>query len=90
MWILRETTVTSEDAGLRGDRRIFASARVLREEEIAVDLLDRLTVMGICPLGAADKAPAFAEKRVRHPAENGNNGASAAKNALDASIAGVP
>ena len=64
MWILRETTVTSEDAGLRGDRRIFASARVLREEEIAVDLLDRLTVMGICPLGAADKAPAFVEKRV--------------------------
>ena len=44
--------------------RCFASTWVLRKEEIIAELLDRLTSMGIGPVGAADKAPAFVEKRV--------------------------
>lgn len=43
--------------------------------------------MGIGPLGVVDRASALVEKRVWRAAENGNNGATAAKSALDAAIA---
>jgi len=68
--------------------RCFASTWTLRKDEVVAELLSRLGAMGIAPLGAVDRAPAFVEKRVWRPAENGN-GASAAKIALDAAVAAV-
>jgi len=49
-------------------------------------LLSRLGAMGIAPVGAVDRAPAFVEKRVWRT-EKDSNGAAAAKTALDAAIA---
>jgi very-short-patch-repair endonuclease len=67
--------------------RCFASTWVLRKDEIIAELLDRLTAMGIGPVGVAERAPAFVEKRVWKAEENG--GAEAAKEALEAAIAGA-
>ena len=66
--------------------RCFASTWTLRKDDVVAELLNRLGAMGIGPLGAVDRAPAFVEKRVWRAAENGN-GASAAKAALDAAVA---
>jgi very-short-patch-repair endonuclease len=65
--------------------RCFASTWVLRKEEIVVELLDRLTSMGIGPVGAAERAPAFVEKRVWKPEADEDE--DAAREALEAAIA---
>lgn len=49
--------------------RCFASTWSLRKEEVFGELLERLTAMGIEPLGALDRAPSLVEKRVWVPAE---------------------
>lgn len=64
--------------------RCFASTWVLRKDEVVAELLDRLTAMGIGPVGAADRAPAFVEKRVWKAEENGS--AEAASEALEAAV----
>ena len=43
--------------------RCFASTWALRKEDVFCELLDRLTSMGIEPLGALDRAPSLVEKR---------------------------
>jgi very-short-patch-repair endonuclease len=43
--------------------RCFASTWVLRREEVTAELMDRLSSMGIEPVGQADRASAFVEKR---------------------------
>ena len=65
--------------------RCFASTWVLRKDEIVAELLDRLTAMGIGPIGAMERVPALVEKRVWKAEENG--GAEAAKEALEAAVA---
>ena len=65
--------------------RCFASTWVLRKEEVLAELLDRLAVMGIEPVGAADRAPEFAERRVWRAIEG--DGADAADEALASAIA---
>jgi very-short-patch-repair endonuclease len=64
--------------------RCFASTWILRKDEIIVELLDRLTSMGIGPVGATERAPAFVERRIWKVEENGE--AEAAKEALEAAI----
>jgi very-short-patch-repair endonuclease len=44
--------------------RCFASTWSLRKEEVFGELLDRLTTMGIEPIGAMDRIPSLVEKRV--------------------------
>jgi very-short-patch-repair endonuclease len=65
--------------------RCFASTWVLHKDELVAELLSRLTAMGIGPVGSADRAPAFVEKRAWKPESNGE--ANAASEALDAAIA---
>ena len=65
--------------------RCFASTWTLHKDEIVAELLDRLTAMGIGPIGAADRAPVFVEKRVWTAEANGD--ATAATEALEAAIA---
>lgn len=43
--------------------RCFASTWSLRRDEVLGELLDRLTAMGIAPMGAIDRAPSLVEKR---------------------------
>jgi very-short-patch-repair endonuclease len=47
--------------------RCFASTWALRREEVLVELVERLTAMGIAPVGAIDKAPGLVEKRTWRP-----------------------
>jgi hypothetical protein len=65
--------------------RCFASTWVLRKDEVVAELVDRLTAMGIGAVGAANRAPAFVEKRVWSAEENGD--ATAADEALEAAVA---
>jgi very-short-patch-repair endonuclease len=48
--------------------RCFASTWSLRKDEVLEELLDRLSAMGIEPLGALEKIPSLVESRVWHPA----------------------
>lgn len=43
--------------------RCFASTWTLRKEEVVAELLERLTAMGIEPMGAIDRVPMLVEKR---------------------------
>lgn len=47
--------------------RCFASTWSLHREEVLQELLDRLTAMGIEPLGALEKVPTLVESRVWQP-----------------------
>ncbi len=47
--------------------RCFASTWALRKEEVFGELVERLTAMGIAPIGAIDRAPSLVEKRTWHP-----------------------
>jgi very-short-patch-repair endonuclease len=69
--------------------RCFASTWALRKDEVLGELLDRLTAMGIGPLGAIDRAPSLVEKRTWHPpaAEANGNGKNTVELTLDAAIA---
>lgn len=44
--------------------RCFASTWSLRKDEVLAELIERLTAMGIEPLGAIERAPSLVEKRV--------------------------
>lgn len=50
--------------------RCFASTWSLRKEEVFGELLERMTAMGIEPLGALDRAPSLVEKRTWKAAVN--------------------
>jgi very-short-patch-repair endonuclease len=43
--------------------RCFASTWTLRKDEVFAELLERLGVLGIEPIGAIDRAPSLVEKR---------------------------
>ena len=47
--------------------RCFASTWILRKEEVFAELLERLTALGIEPIGAIDRAPGLVEKRTWKP-----------------------
>jgi len=47
--------------------RCFASTWALRKDEVLGELLERLTAMGIEPLGALDRVPSLVEKRTWKP-----------------------
>lgn len=47
--------------------RCFASTWVLRKDEVLAELIEKLTAMGISPLGAIERAPALVEKRIWSP-----------------------
>ena len=70
--------------------RCFASTWALRKDEVLGELLDRLTAMGIAPLGAIDRAPSLVEKRFWKPsaADAEGNGKDAVGIALDAAVSG--
>jgi very-short-patch-repair endonuclease len=47
--------------------RCFASTWSLRKDEVFGELVERLTAMGIAPVGAIDRAPSLVEKRTWQP-----------------------
>jgi very-short-patch-repair endonuclease len=47
--------------------RCFASTWSLRKEDVFGDLVERLTAMGIAPIGSMDRVPSLVEKRTWHP-----------------------
>ncbi len=68
--------------------RCFASTWSLRKDEVLEELLDRLTVMGIEPLGALERVPSLVELRTwRLPEPESANDATA--KALEEAIASV-
>lgn len=54
--------------------RCFASTWMLRKEEVLKELLERLSAMGIEPLGMVERAPNLVEKRIWKRAEPAQNG----------------
>lgn len=66
--------------------RCFASTWVLRKDEVLGELLSRLNVMGIEPLGAIDRAPSLVEKRTWTTPSEDENGKDAVAVALDAAV----
>lgn len=66
--------------------RCFASTWALRKDEVLGELLDRLTAMGITPLGAIDRVPSLVEKRTWQPPPASDDGINDARLALDAAI----
>jgi hypothetical protein len=68
--------------------RCFASTWALRKDEVLGELLDRLTAMGIAPMGAIDRAPSLVEKRTWQPpaVDADGNGKDAVEMALDATV----
>lgn len=69
--------------------RCFASTWSLCKEEVFGELLERLTAMGIEPLGALDRAPSLVEKRVwKQTADDGAEG-DAVADAIEDAIAAV-
>ena len=71
--------------------RCFASTWALRQDEVLGELLDRLTAMGITPLGAIDRAPSLVEKRTWQPPtfDAEGSGKDAVGMALDAAVEGA-
>jgi hypothetical protein len=47
--------------------RCFASTWSLRKDEVFGELIDRLTAMGIEPIGSLDRLPTLVERRVWTP-----------------------
>jgi very-short-patch-repair endonuclease len=66
--------------------RCFASTWSLQRDEVLAELLERLTAMGIEPMGAIERAPALVEKREWHPAEPENGQPDDVALALEAAI----
>jgi hypothetical protein len=54
--------------------RCFASTWTLRKEEILNELLERISAMGIEPLGMMERAPSLVEKRIWKRGEPQQNG----------------
>lgn len=67
--------------------RCFASTWSMRKDEVLKELLDRLTVMGIEPLGALERAPSLVEYRSWAPTALKNRANDAPADALEAAIA---
>ena len=71
--------------------RCFASTWALRKDEVLGELVDRLTAMGIAPVGAIDRAPSLVEKRTWQPptVDADGNGKDAVAMELDAAVEGA-
>ena len=67
--------------------RCFASTWSLRKDEVLNELLDRLTAMGIEPLGALERIPSLVEYRPWAPKGAEDSANDAAAKALEAAIA---
>lgn len=67
--------------------RCFASTWSLRKDEVLKELLDRLTAMGIEPLGALERAPSLVEYRPWTAKGANDKVNDATANALEAAIA---
>jgi very-short-patch-repair endonuclease len=69
--------------------RCFASTWSLRKDEVLKELLDRLTVMGIEPLGAIERVPSLVEYRPWSPKGSTDKPNDATGDALEAAILGT-
>lgn len=69
--------------------RCFASTWSMRKDEVLKDLLDRLTAMGIEPVGALERAPSLVEYREWSVDAPKNAANDATAQALEAAIAGA-
>jgi very-short-patch-repair endonuclease len=67
--------------------RCFASTWSMRKDEVLKELLDRLTAMGIEPLGALERAPSLVEYRSWSPRASKEKANDATSDALEAAIA---
>lgn len=67
--------------------RCFASTWSLRKDEVLRDLLDRLTAMGIEPIGAIERIPSLVETRTWRAEQAANAANDAVVDALAAAIA---
>ena len=67
--------------------RCFASTWSMRKDEVLKELLDRLTAMGIEPLGALERAPSLVEYRPWTPKGLKHNANDDTADALEAAIA---
>jgi hypothetical protein len=61
----------------------------LRKDEVLGELLDRLTAMGIEPLGALERAPTLVDKRVWEPPVVADEEKDEAQLALESAVAAV-
>ena len=66
--------------------RCFASTWSMRKDEVLKELLDRLTAMGIEPLGALERAPSLVEYRPWSPKGSKDKANDATADALEAAI----
>jgi hypothetical protein len=66
--------------------RCFASTWSLHQEDVLKELLDRLTAMGIEPLGALERIPSLVEYRAWTPKTDANSANDATAEALEAAI----
>jgi very-short-patch-repair endonuclease len=53
--------------------RCFASTWTMRKAEVLDELIERLTSMGIAPVGALDRVPSLVEKRIWKPTNSNHN-----------------
>ena len=67
--------------------RCFASTWSMRKDEVLKELLDRLTAMGIEPLGVLERAPSLVEYRPWSPKGSKDKVNDATADALEAAIA---
>lgn len=67
--------------------RCFASTWAMRREEVLSELLERLTAMGIEPIGATARTPALVESRVWPPGEPSRSAPDAVQAVLEDAIA---
>ena len=67
--------------------RCFASTWSMRKDEVLKELLDRLSAMGIEPLGALERAPSLVEYRPWSPGQLKDRVNDATADALEAAIA---
>lgn len=67
--------------------RCFASTWSMRKDEVFRELLERLTAMGIEPIGALERAPTLVEPRAWAPKTTTKSANDATADALEAAIA---
>lgn len=67
--------------------RCFASTWSMRKDEVFQELLERLTAMGIEPLGALERAPTLVELRPWAPKADEKSASDATADTLEAAIA---
>ncbi len=67
--------------------RCFASTWSMRKDDVLKELLDRLTAMGIEPLGALERAPSLVDSRVWTQKSGKDKANDATADALEAAIA---